>query len=80
MTIAQKQALSAALVGAAFLVLGILQAYVVHLPTEVQIPVVTFLATLAHLLPTMGTAQKVDAAADKKAAVIVTDLIDQGKL
>jgi predicted benzoate:H+ symporter BenE len=76
MTTAQKQAMSAALVAAGFLVLGLLQAYVVHLPTEAQIPIVTFLGPLAHLLPTMGTAEATAAKVDDKARAIVADVLD----
>ena len=76
MSSAQKQALSAALVAAGFLLLGILQAYVVHLPAEVQIPIITFLGTLAHILPTFGTAEATAAKVDDKARAIVADVLD----
>jgi hypothetical protein len=76
MSIAQKQALSALIVAAVSTVLAILQAYVVHLPTELAIPLASFLITAAHIVPTLGTAAKIDDVASAKARVIVTDILD----
>jgi F0F1-type ATP synthase membrane subunit c/vacuolar-type H+-ATPase subunit K len=72
-----KKVVSGLLVAIAAAVIGVLQAYVVQLPPEYVAVVAPVLVGLAHYVNALGHAERVEKAANAKAADVLTAVIDR---